>query len=161
MAEHAISSAFSWRSKHKSSRRSMSAPALTAPIAPAVPSVPAAVSVSAVPSAPAAASAPAEAIYVSATAQCASDPRTPPQDLWELARIPELRKWIIANTAAPAALINAIAHAGGPGVRQAMQLLHDSLQEPGAEAPPLTSTTATPDTPSCDWGTSRQATDVP
>lgn len=149
MAEHAMSSAFSWRSKHKSSRRSMSAPALTAPIAPAVPSV------------PAAASAPAEAIYVSATAQCASDPRTPPQDLWELARIPELRKWIIANTAAPAALINAIAHAGGPGVRQAMQLLHDSLQEPGAEAPPLTSTTATPDTPSCDWGTSRQATDVP
>lgn len=149
MAEHAMSSAFSWRSKHKSSRRSMSAPALTAPIAPAVPSV------------PAAASAPAAAIYVSATAQCASDPRTPPQDLWELARIPELRKWIIANTAAPAALINAIAHAGGPGVRQAMQLLHDSLQEPGAEAPPLTSTTATPDTPSCDWGTSRQATDVP
>ena len=149
MARHAMSSAFSWRSKHKSSRRSVSAPALTAPIAPA------AASVSAVPSAP------AEAIYVSATAQCASDPRTPPQDLWELARIPELRKWIIANTAAPAALINAIAHAGGPGVRQAMQLLHDSLQEPGAEAPPLTSTTATPDTPSCDWGTSRQATDVP
>ena len=149
MARHAMSSAFSWRSKHKSSRRSVSAPALTAPIAPAVPSV------------PAAASAPAAAIYVSATAQCASDPRTPPQDLWELARIPELRKWIIANTAAPAALINAIAHAGGPGVRQAMQLLHDSLQEPGAEAPPLTSTTATPDTPSCDWGTSRQATDVP
>lgn len=149
MARHAMSSAFSWRSKHKSSRRSMSAPALTAPIAPAVPSV------------PAAASAPAAAIYVSATAQCASDPRTPPQDLWELARIPELRKWIIANTAAPAALINAIARAGGPGVRQAMQLLHDSLQEPGAEAPPLTSTTATPDTPSCDWGTSRQATDVP
>lgn len=143
MAEHAMSSAFSWRSKHKSSRHGMSAPALTAP------------SVSAVPSAP------AETIYVSATAQCASDPRTPPQDLWELARIPELRKWIIANTAAPAALINAIAHAGGPGVRQAMQLLHDSLQEPGAEAPPLTSTTATPDTPSCDWGTSRQATDVP
>lgn len=155
MAEHAMSSAFSWRSKHKSSRRSMSAPALTAPIAPVVPSVPAAVI------APAAASAPAEAIYVSATAQCASDPRTPPQDLWELARIPELRKWIIANTAAPAALINAIARAGGPGVRQAMQLLHDSLQEPGAEAPPLTSTTATPDTPSCDWGTSRQAGDVP
>lgn len=149
MAEHAMSSAFSWRSKHKSSRRNMSAPALTAPIAPA------AASVSAVPSAPAAAS------RVSATAQCASDPRTPPQDLWELARIPELRKWIIANTAAPAALINAIARAGGPGVRQAMQLLHDSLQEPGAEAPPLTSTTATPDTPSCDWGTSRQATDVP
>lgn len=149
MARHAMSSAFSWRSKHKSSRRSMSAPALTAPIAPA------AASVSAVPSAPAAAS------RVSATAQCASDPRTPPQDLWELARIPELRKWIIANTAAPAALINAIAHAGGPGVRQAMQLLHDSLQEPGAEAPPLTSTTATPDTPSCDWGTSRQARDVP
>lgn len=155
MARHAMSSAFSWRSKHKSSRRSMSAPALTAPIAPAVPSVPAAVI------APAAASAPAAAIYVSATAQCASDPRTPPQDLWELARIPELRKWIIANTAAPAALINAIARAGGPGVRQAMQLLHDSLQEPGAEAPPLTSTTATPDTPSYDWGTSRQATDVP
>lgn len=149
MAEHAMSSAFSWRSKHKSSRRSMSAPALTAPIAPAVPSVPAAVI------------APAAASRVSATAQCASDPRTPPQDLWELARIPELRKWIIANTAAPAALINAIARAGGPGVRQAMQLLHDSLQEPGAEAPPLTSTTATPDTPSCDWGTSRQATDVP
>lgn len=149
MARHAMSSAFSWRSRYKNSRRSMSAPALTAPIAPA------AASVSAVPSAPAAAS------RVSATAQCASDPRTPPQDLWELARIPELRKWIIANTAAPAALINAIAHAGGPGVRQAMQLLHDSLQEPGAEAPPLTSTTATPDTPSCDWGTSRQATDVP
>lgn len=149
MARHAMSSAFSWRSRYKNSRRSMSAPALTAPIAPA------AASVSAVPSAPAAAS------RVSATAQCASDPRTPPQDLWELARIPELRKWIIANTAAPAALINAIAHAGGPGVRQAMQLLHDSLQEPGAEAPPLTSTTTTPDTPSCDWGTSRQATDVP
>lgn len=149
MARHAMSSAFSWRSRYKNSRRSMSAPALTAPIAPA------AASVSAVPSAPAAAS------RVSATAQCASDPRTPPQDLWELARIPELRKWIIANTAAPAALINAIARAGGPGVRQAMQLLHDSLQEPGAEAPPLTSTTATPDTPSCDWGTSRQATDVP
>lgn len=155
MAEHAMSSAFSWRSKHKSSRHGMSAPALTAPSAPAVPSVPAAAS------APAAAIAPATAIRVSATAQCASDPRTPPQDLWELARIPELRKWIIANTAAPAALINAIARAGGPGVRQAMQLLHDSLQEPGAEAPPLTSTTATPDTPSYDWGTSRQATDVP
>lgn len=149
MARHAMSSAFSWRSRYKNSRRSMSAPALAAPITAAAASVPA------VPSAPAA------AIYVSATAQCASDPRTLPQDLWELARIPELRKWIIANTAAPAALINAIARAGGPGVRQAMQLLHDSLQEPGAEAPPLTSTTATPDTPSCDWGTSRQARDVP
>lgn len=149
MARHAMSSAFSWRSRYKNSRRSMSTPALAAPITAAAASV------------PAEASAPAAAIYVSATAQCASDPRTPPQDLWELARIPELRKWIIANTAAPAALINAIARAGGPGVRQAMQLLHDSLQEPGAEAPPLTSAIATPDTPSCDWGTSRQATDIP
>lgn len=74
----------------------------------------------------------ATAPRVLATAQCASDPHTPLQDLWELARIPPLRRWIIVNTAAPAALINDIARAGGPGVRQAMRLLRESLQEPGA-----------------------------
>lgn len=70
------------------------------------------------------------------TAQCASDPRTPVSELWELAHIPELRRWIIVNTAAPAALINAIARAGGPGVREAMELLRESLQEPGAATLP-------------------------
>lgn len=63
----------------------------------------------------------------------ASDPATPAVALWHMAEHrPELRRWIVANTAAPAALINAIAHHGGPGVAQALSLLHESLHEPGA-----------------------------
>lgn len=70
------------------------------------------------------------------TLLAATDPATGEDELWRLARDPELRRWIIANTAAPAALINEIARKGGPGVPDALAILMESLSQPGASAAP-------------------------
>ncbi|NEG70515.1 hypothetical protein F6S87_07910 [Bifidobacterium sp. BRDM6] len=60
----------------------------------------------------------------------ACDPATDPSLLWQLARDePELRRWIVANPAASASLLEFISQAGGPGVREALTLLLDSLEE--------------------------------
>lgn len=62
----------------------------------------------------------------------ASDPRTPVDDLWRMAEQPHLRAWIVANTSAPADLINEIARVGGPGVHRALAILRESLAAPGS-----------------------------
>lgn len=62
----------------------------------------------------------------------ASDPRTSVDDLWRMAEQPHLRAWIVANTSAPADLINEIARVGGPGVHRALAILRESLAAPGS-----------------------------
>ena len=58
----------------------------------------------------------------------ACDPDTDPQVLWHIARhAPELRRWLPANPAADAALLEYVAQAGGPGVREALTVLLDSV----------------------------------
>lgn len=64
----------------------------------------------------------------------ASDPRTSVDDLWRMAEQPHLRAWIVANTSAPADLINEIARVGGPGVHRALAILRESLAAPGSAA---------------------------
>lgn len=64
----------------------------------------------------------------------ASDPRTSVDDLWRMAEQPHLRAWIVANTSAPADLINEIARVGGPGVHHALAILRESLAAPGSAA---------------------------
>ncbi|MFR0558115.1 hypothetical protein ACLUWO_04425 [Pseudoscardovia radai] len=64
----------------------------------------------------------------------ASDPRTSVDDLWRMAEQPRLRAWIVANTSAPADLINEIARVGGPGVHHALAILRESLAAPGSAA---------------------------
>ncbi|WP_338071668.1 hypothetical protein [Bifidobacterium apri] len=44
--------------------------------------------------------------------------------LWLIAReYPHLRKWLIANPKADAALLEYVSQAGGPGVREAFDIL--------------------------------------
>ncbi|RSX54645.1 hypothetical protein [Bifidobacterium samirii] len=59
----------------------------------------------------------------------ACDPDTDPQILWHIARYaPELRRWLPANPSADAALLEYVAQAGGPGVREALTILLDSVE---------------------------------
>lgn len=59
----------------------------------------------------------------------ACDRETPMNVLWNIARqAPELRRWIVANPRADAALLEYIAQAGGPGVTEAIETLLDSLE---------------------------------
>ena len=59
----------------------------------------------------------------------ACDPDTDPRILWHIARhAPELRRWLPANPAADAALLEYVAQAGGPGVREALTILLDSVE---------------------------------
>ena len=63
------------------------------------------------------------------TPQSASDPNTPMDALWHIARtMPPLRKWVVVNRAADANLLEYISQQGGPGVRQALELVLESLE---------------------------------
>ncbi|MBW3093223.1 hypothetical protein KIH79_09905 [Bifidobacterium sp. 82T10] len=54
----------------------------------------------------------------------ACDPATDPDILWHIAReAPELRRWLVANPNADAALLEYVAQAGGPGVNVALTVL--------------------------------------
>lgn len=54
----------------------------------------------------------------------ACDPDTDMSTLWLIAREhPHLRKWLIANPKADAALLEYVSQAGGPGVRNAFDIL--------------------------------------
>ncbi|MBW3078485.1 hypothetical protein KIH76_04515 [Bifidobacterium sp. 81T8] len=56
----------------------------------------------------------------------ACDPATDTDILWHIAReAPELRRWLVANPRADAALLEYVAQAGGPGVREALTILLD------------------------------------
>lgn len=56
----------------------------------------------------------------------ACDPETDMDILWHIAReAPELRRWLVANPRADAALLEFVAQAGGPGVREALTILLD------------------------------------
>lgn len=62
-------------------------------------------------------------------ANLASDPDTHILVLWHIAQhIPHLRKWVIANSAADAQLLEYIAQQGGPGVEQAFEVLFSSMK---------------------------------
>ena len=59
----------------------------------------------------------------------ASDPDTPIDVLWHIARhAPHLRKWVVVNRAADANLLEFISQQGGPGVRETLELLLDTLE---------------------------------
>lgn len=54
----------------------------------------------------------------------ACNPDTDMSTLWLIAReYPHLRKWLIANPKADAALLEYVSQAGGPGVREAFDIL--------------------------------------
>lgn len=58
------------------------------------------------------------------TPAMACDPDTDMPTLWLIAREhPHLRKWLIANPKADAALLEYVSQAGGPGVRDAFGIL--------------------------------------
>nr|WP_318643736.1 hypothetical protein [Bifidobacterium platyrrhinorum] len=58
----------------------------------------------------------------------AADPATGMDVLWHIARTaPELRRWLVANPNADAALLEYVSQAGGPGVKRALTVLLDSL----------------------------------
>ena len=63
------------------------------------------------------------------TPTVASDPDTPLEILWHIARhAPRLRKWVIVNRSADANLLEYISQQGGPGVRETLQMLFDSVE---------------------------------
>ena len=55
-------------------------------------------------------------------------PETAIEVLWRIARDePELRRWLVINPKADASLLEYVSQAGGPGVKQALNVLFDSL----------------------------------
>ncbi|KAB7789822.1 variant leucine-rich repeat-containing protein [Bifidobacterium leontopitheci] len=63
------------------------------------------------------------------TPQLACNPQTGMAVLWYIAEhAPELRRWIVVNPRADAALLEYIAQAGGPGVNRALTILLDGLR---------------------------------
>ncbi|MCH4209876.1 hypothetical protein [Bifidobacterium sp.] len=55
--------------------------------------------------------------------------------LWHIAReAPELRRWLIANPRADANLLEYVAQAGGPGVKEGFEVLFESLGQSPASA---------------------------
>lgn len=63
------------------------------------------------------------------TPQLACDPETGMAVLWYIAEhAPELRRWIVANPKADAALLEYIAQSGGPGVNRALGILLTGLR---------------------------------
>ncbi|MBT1175802.1 hypothetical protein JS530_09885 [Bifidobacterium sp. LC6] len=63
------------------------------------------------------------------TPQVACSPDTDADVLWYIAQhVPELRRWVVANPTADAALLEYISQSGGPGVRQALEILLESLE---------------------------------
>lgn len=62
------------------------------------------------------------------TPALAADPETAIEVLWRIARDePELRRWLVINPKADASLLEYVSQAGGPGVKQALNVLFDSL----------------------------------
>lgn len=58
------------------------------------------------------------------TPAMATDPDTPPDVLWSIARNhPELRRWLAANPAATPALLETVSQLGGPGVKRSLDIL--------------------------------------
>ena len=58
------------------------------------------------------------------TPAMATDPDTPPEVLWSIARNhPELRRWLAANPAATPALLETVSQLGGPGVKRSLDIL--------------------------------------
>lgn len=63
------------------------------------------------------------------TPAVAADPATDADVLWHIARhAPELRRWLVANPKADAALLEYVSQAGGPGVKRALTVLLGSLE---------------------------------
>lgn len=63
------------------------------------------------------------------TPAIACDPHTAGEVLWYIARhVPELRRWLVANPRADASLLEYVSQAGGPGVREALELLLESME---------------------------------
>lgn len=63
------------------------------------------------------------------TAAVACDPQTDEAVLWHIARTaPELRRWLVANPKSSPELLEFVAQAGGPGVREAIEVLLDLLR---------------------------------
>lgn len=63
------------------------------------------------------------------TALLACDGGTSPDILWHIAHeAPELRRWLIANPSADAALLEYVAQAGGPGVAEGFAVLFDTIE---------------------------------
>lgn len=63
------------------------------------------------------------------TPQIACSPETESDVLWHIAQhVPELRRWVVANPKADAGLLEFISQTGGPGVRQALEVLLESLE---------------------------------
>ncbi|MCH9274814.1 hypothetical protein JS533_000725 [Bifidobacterium amazonense] len=63
---------------------------------------------------------------IALTPLLACDPATDPDILWHIAReAPELRRWLVANPNADAALLEYVAQTGGPGVNAALTVLLD------------------------------------
>ena len=64
----------------------------------------------------------------------ACDPSTPTEVLWRIAQeAPLLRRWIVANPKADAALLEYISQTGGPGVKEALEVLVESLKSPAED----------------------------
>lgn len=78
------------------------------------------------------------------TPALAADPETAIEVLWRIARDePELRRWLVINPKADASLLEYVSQAGGPGVKQALNVLFDSLDALESEhAGPVVSKTA-------------------
>lgn len=67
---------------------------------------------------------------IALTPLVACDPATDAQLLWHIAReAPELRRWLVANPRADAELLEFVSQQGGPGVRRALEVLLDSLED--------------------------------
>lgn len=67
---------------------------------------------------------------IALTPAVACSPDTDAEVLWHIARhAPELRRWLIANPQADAALLEFISQVGGPGVKQALTILFKSMEE--------------------------------
>lgn len=68
------------------------------------------------------------------TAFIASSPRTSEEVLWRIAiDYPRLRRWIIANTRASPELLEYVAQAGGPGVRNGFDVLFEGVPDESQE----------------------------
>jgi hypothetical protein len=67
---------------------------------------------------------------IALTPSVACSPETDTDVLWHIARhAPELRRWLVANPKSDAMLLEFVSQAGGPGVRQSLEILFESMEE--------------------------------